>query len=70
MLGNYAGTSLFGGGNLTLYATKSTDGSTTEPWVFLSVVHKQQGLSPFTAKWIGVTYEDSLTKTDLGMISY
>ena len=69
-MGNYAGTTLFGGGNLTLYATKSTDGPTTEPWLFLSVVHKQQGLSPFRARWIGVKYLDSLTETDLAMISY
>jgi hypothetical protein len=70
LLGNYAGTSLFGGANLTFYATKSTDGGTTEPWLFLSVVHKQQGLSPFKAKWIGVTYTDSLSQIDLTMISY
>lgn len=27
LLGNYAGTSTFGGGNLTVYATESTDGN-------------------------------------------
>jgi hypothetical protein len=61
LLGNFAGTTLFGGANLTFYATQSTEGSTAEPWLFLSVVHKQQGLSPFNPRWIGITYTDSLT---------
>lgn len=56
LLGNYAGTTMLGGSNLTVYATQSTEGSSSEPWLFLGLVHKQQGLAPFPAKWIGITY--------------
>jgi hypothetical protein len=70
MLGNFAGTSTFGGGNLTVYATESTDGFTLESWLFLSVVHKAQGLNPFTARWLGVLYSDSLINSDLAIIQY
>lgn len=56
LLGNWAATSLFGGGNLTVYATESSDEATFEPWLFLGIVHKQQGLTPYEGRWIGVTY--------------
>jgi len=70
LLGNYAGTSVIGGGNLTFYATKSTDGWTPESWLFLSVVHKQQRLTPFSSKWLGITYSNSLIGIDLALFSY
>ena len=34
------------------------------------MVHKQQGLTPYTGRWIGVTYEDSLSEVDLTVIDY
>jgi hypothetical protein len=61
---------LFGGGNLTVYATESTDEATYESWLFLGLVHKQQGLTPYDGKWIGITYEDSLSNVDLTMVDY
>lgn len=36
----------------------------------MGFVHKQQGLTPYTGRWIGVTYEDSLTNVDLTVIDY
>jgi hypothetical protein len=55
---------------MTFYATTSTDGWTVESWIFLSIIHKQQGLNPFASKWIGVTYVDSLKNVDLTLISH
>jgi hypothetical protein len=69
LLGNYAGTTLIGGANLTFYATESTEGWSTESWLFMSVVHKQQGLNPYTNRWLGVTYADSLVSADLTLLS-
>jgi hypothetical protein len=70
MLGNFAATSTFGGGNLTVYATESYDGNALETWLFLSVVHKVQGLSAFSPKWIGVLYNTSLINVDMALIEY
>ena len=70
MLGNYAGTSTFGGGNITVYATESTDGFTLETWLFLSVVHKVQGLNPFAPRWLGILYGDSMTDSDMAVVQY
>ena len=69
-LGNFAGTATFGGGNLTAYATESTDGGTLESWLFLTIVHKAQGLSAFSAKWIGVLYSTSQVNSDMAMVQY
>lgn len=33
-------------------------------------MHKQQGLTPYSGKWIGITYEDSLSETDMTLIDY
>ena len=68
LLGNYGVTTLIGGSNMTMYITESTEGADFAPWVFVSFVFKQQGLNPFTGKWIGVTYEDSLANTDMTLV--
>lgn len=70
MLGNYAGTSTFGGGNLTVYATDSTDGGTFDSWLFLTVVHKAQGSNGFKPRWLGVLYSNSMSNNDLAIIQY
>ena len=70
MLGNFAATSTFGGGNLTVYATESYDGNALEIWLFLAVVHKAQGQSAFSPKWIGMIYNNSLVNADLAIIEY
>ena len=70
MLGNFAATSTFGGGNLTVYATESYDGNALEIWLFLAVVHKQQGQNAFSPKWIGMTYNNSLVNADLAIVQY
>jgi hypothetical protein len=70
MLGRFAATSTFGGGNLTVYATESYDGNALEIWLFLAVVHKAQGQSAFSPKWIGMIYNDSLVNADLAIIQY
>jgi len=36
----------------------------------LAVVHKAQGQSAFSPKWIGMTYNTSLVNADLAMIQY
>lgn len=70
MLGNFAATSTFGGGNLTVYATESYDGNALETWLFLTVVHKAQGLTAFSPKWIGVLYSNSLVNADMALAEY
>ena len=70
MLGNFAATSTFGGGNLTVYATESYDGNALETWLFLTVVLKVQGQNAFSPKWIGVVYNTSLVNADLAIIEY
>lgn len=70
MLGNFAATSTFGGGNLTVYATESYDGNALEIWLFLGIVHKAQGQSTFSPKWIGMTYNTSLVNADLAVVEY
>lgn len=70
LLGNYAATTNLGGANLTIYATQSSDAAATESWMFMGIVHKQQGLTPFTGRWIGVTYVNSLTNTDFTVLEY
>ncbi len=70
LLGNYAGTKSFGGGNVTVYATESTDGFTFESWLFLTVVYKKEGLSPFVPRYIGIFYNDSTANSDMAIIQY
>jgi hypothetical protein len=38
----------------------------------MSIIHKQQGLSYFTSRWIGITYVNTsdYTNIDLAMISH
>lgn len=69
-MGNYAGTSSFGGGNLTFYATESTDSDGLESWLFVSVVHKVQGLNGFVPRWLGISYVDTQINTDMAIIEY
>lgn len=33
-------------------------------------MHKRQGLTPFTGRWIGLTYANSLVNTDLAIVEY
>lgn len=33
-------------------------------------MHRQQGLSPFVGRWIGVTYKNSTTNVDLSVVDY
>jgi hypothetical protein len=41
-----------------------------EPWLFLTVINQQQGLSSFSAKWLGVSYLDSMSNSDMAVIQY
>jgi hypothetical protein len=70
LLGSFAATTTFGGGNVTFYATESTDGGTFESWLFFSVVHKAQGLSPFVARQLAVAYSQGLVNNDMAIIQY
>lgn len=41
-----------------------------EPWLFLTVVNQQQGLSVFTPKWLGIAYLNSMTNSDMAVVDY
>lgn len=49
---------------------ESTDGSEIGSWLFFSVVHKAQGLSAFSPKWIGILYNTSFSNADLAVVQY
>ena len=70
MLGKFAGTSTFGGGNLTVYATESYDGNALQTWLFLTVIHKSSSSSVFTPKWLGILYGSGLANVDMAIVEY
>jgi hypothetical protein len=70
LLGNFAGTATLNSNNLTVYAAESTMYYSVEPWLFLTVINQQQGLSIFTPKWMGVSYINSMTNSDMTIIEF
>lgn len=70
LLGNYAGTATLNSNNLTVYAAESTMYYSVEPWLFLTVVNQQQGLSIFQPRWMGVSYTNSMTNSDMAVIEF
>lgn len=41
-----------------------------EPWLFLTVLNQQQGLSQFSPKWIGISYRRNMTNSDMALVEY
>ncbi len=39
-------------------------------WQFVSIVHKAQGLSAFTPRWIAMQYNINLINSDLAVVQY
>jgi hypothetical protein len=70
LLGNFAATSTLNSNNLTVYAAESTNFYSVEPWLFLTVLNQQQGLSTFSPKWLGISYKNSMTNADMAQIEY